>query len=146
MKTSCRLLLPFLALLFNLNFVFAQETPLSKEYKEQVITTLSQLMNDYYVFPDVAKQTGEHLKKQLANGYYDSIETDEAFAAALTESVQSINKDKHVRIRKNRPYVAPDNSPERLIEEHLDQRDRSRRNNAGFVEVKILEGNVGYLD
>jgi len=146
MRTSYRLFLPILALLFNLNLVFAQETALSKEYKEQVITTLSQLMNNYYVFPEVAKQTEEHLKKQLADGYYDSIETDEAFAAALTESVQSINKDKHMRIRKNRPYVAPDNSPERLIEEHLDQRDRSRRNNAGFVDVKILEDNVGYLD
>lgn len=146
MKTSYRLFLPILALLLNLNLVFAQETKLSKEYKEQVITTLSQLMNDYYVFPEVAKQTEEHLKKQLADGYYDAIDTDEAFAAALTESVQSINKDKHMRIRKNPPYVAPDHSPERAAEEHLDWFNRNRWYNAGFVEVKVLEGNVGYLD
>lgn len=146
MKTIHKLILPILALIFNLGLSCAQETVLSKEYKEQVVNSLSQLMNDYYVFPEVAKQTEAHLKKQLAEGYYDAFETDEALATALTESVQSINKDKHMRIWKNRPYVAPNNSPERLVEEHLDQRDRSRRNNAGFVDVKVLEGNVGYLD
>ena len=146
MKTFYKLFLLILTLFLNLNIVFAQEIALSKEYKEQVISKLSQLMNDYYVFPEVAKQTEKHLKKQLADGYYDSIETDEAFAAALTESVQSINKDRHMRIRKNPPFVAPDHSPERVAEEHLDRFNRSRWYNAGFMNVKVLEGNVGYLD
>lgn len=146
MKTTYRLLLPILALFLNLNAVFAQETGLSKEYKEQVIATLSQLMNDYYVFPEVAKQTEIHLKKQLSEGFYDAINTDEAFAAALTESVQSINKDKHMRIRTNPPFVAPDHSPERAAEEYLDRFNRNRWYNAGFVDVKVIQGNVGYLD
>ncbi len=33
----------------------------TKKYKEQAIHRLSQLMNDFYVFPEVAKQTEEHL-------------------------------------------------------------------------------------
>lgn len=146
MKLASRLSLLFAALLFNLNLSIAQDKSLTKAYKEQVIITLSQLMNDHYVFPEVAKLTKEHLMAQLNEGYFDPFENDEAFANALTESVQTINKDKHMRIRSSKPYVAPDKSPERMIEEQLDWMDRSRRENAGFNTVKILEGNIGYLD
>jgi hypothetical protein len=51
-----------------------------------------------------------------------------------------------MRIRSNKQYDAPVLSPERMIEEQLDWMDRSRRENAGFVTVKVLDGNVGYLD
>lgn len=146
MKIVSRLSLLFVALLFNLNLSIAQDKSLTKAYKEQVINTLSQLMNDHYVFPEVAKLTEEHLKAQFNDGYFDTFDNDETFAKALTESVQTINKDKHMRIRPNRPYVAPDKSPDRMIEEHLDGMDRSRRENAGFNTVEILDGNIGYLD
>ena len=146
MKISARLSLLFTAFLFNLNVSFAQDNTLTKAYKEQVIESLSRLMNNHYVFPDVAKQTEEHLKTQLIEGYFDQFENDEDFANALTESVQSVNKDKHMRIRVNKQYEAPKQTPERMIEEQLDWIDQSRRNNAGFVDVKILDENVGYLD
>ncbi|PNQ72565.1 hypothetical protein C1T31_10440 [Hanstruepera neustonica] len=146
MKSSYTLSVLLLALFLNFNLGFSQENPLSQTYKQEVITKLSQLMNDRYVFPDVAKATETHLKNQLAAGHFDSFTTYEAFAAALTESVQSINKDKHMRIRTNPPYVAPDNSPERAIEEQLDRMNRTRWYNAGFVDVKVIPGNVGYLD
>lgn len=146
MKSSFTLSVLFVVLFLNFNLGFTQEKPLSKTYKQDVITKLSQLMNDHYVFPDVAKATETHLKNQLADGHFDSFTTDETFAAALTESVQSINKDKHMRIRSNPPYVAPDNSPERAIEEQLNRMNRTRWYNAGFVDVKVIPGNVGYLD
>ena len=145
MKFTSRLSLLIAVLFFSLNISIAQES-LTKEYKEQAIERLSQLMNDFYVFPEVAKLTEEHLIAQLSEGHFDAFENDETFAAALTESVQAINKDKHMRIRKNRPYTAPENSPERMMEERLDQINRSRSWNLGFNTVKILEGNVGYLD
>lgn len=139
---------PFLIAVLFFTFVssIAQENVLTEKYKEEAIQKLSQLMNDRYVFPKVAKSTEKHLMTQFKEGHFDQFETDETFAVALTASVQSVNKDKHMRIWKNRPYKAPDNSPERMIEERLDQIDRSRRSNSGFQEVKILEGNVGYLD
>lgn len=135
-----------LVLLLAINISTAQDQALTKEYKEDAIKKLSQLMNDFYVFPDVAKKTETHLLSQWESGHFDQFENDEDFAAALTESVQSINKDKHMRIWKNRPYEAPDNTPERMIEERLDRLNRSRASNSGFNTVKIMEGNVGYLD
>lgn len=146
MKTTTPIYLFIVMVLFNLNVSIAQDQSFTKQYKEQAIHQLSRLMNDFYVFPEVAKLTEQHLLDQLKKGHFDQFDNDESFAAALTESVQSINKDKHMRIRANRPYVAPANSPERIIEERMDRLERSRKNNSGFNTVKIMDGNVGYLD
>ncbi|MCB0637847.1 MAG: hypothetical protein KDC54_14565 [Lewinella sp.] len=140
-----------LFLLLTLSIIFlqpatAQPDPLSSDYKEQAILRLNQLMNERYVFPDVAKATEAHLLAQWEAGHFDQFTDDHEFAAALTESVQSINHDKHMRIRVNPRFVAPPNSVERRIEEQLARMDRSRQANYGFNVVEVLEGNVGYLD
>jgi hypothetical protein len=146
MKFASRVFLLIVVLFLNFQISPAQEKPFSKKYKEQAVQRLSQLMNDFYVFPEVAKLTEEHLMTQLKEGYFDQFENDETFAAALTTSVQAINKDKHMRIRADKPYIAPSNSPERKFEERMDRINGSRRSNSGFSTVKVMEGNVGYLD
>lgn len=146
MKITTRLSLLFIVILFNISLSNAQDKSFNKEYKGKVIKRLSQLMNDFYVFPEVAKLTEEHLKNQLLEGYFDQFENNETFAAALTESVRAINKDKHMRIEPNQPYMAPEKSQKKIVEEHLARMDRSRKSNAGFKTVKILEGNVGYIE
>jgi len=146
MKTITQFSILFIALFFNISLSKAQDKSISKDYKENVIQKLSQLMNDYYVFPEVAKLTDEHLRAQLLDGYYDQFENDETFAVALTNSVQAINKDKHMRIRASQPYMAPEKSQKKIIEEKIVRIDNSRKSNAGFKTVETLEGNVGYLD
>jgi C-terminal processing protease CtpA/Prc len=146
MKFVSRLSLLIVVLFLQLNTSIAQEQPFTEKYKEQAIQQLSRLMNDFYVFPKVAKQTEEHLLAQWKEGHFDQFTDDESFAAALTESVQSVNKDKHMRIRVNPSYEAQPNTPERRIEEQLDRIERSREWSYGFNTVKILEGNIGYLD
>lgn len=139
------ILLTFALLIPNLLIGQSTET-LSKEYKTEAINSLNQLMNDFYVFPELAKTTAQHLDEQLASGHFDQFTDLDGFAEALTESVQEINKDKHMRIRKNRPYVAQENTPERFIEERIDRLNQSRMNNLGVNTVQMLDGNVGYLD
>ena len=146
MKSTFHLFLLFIMFFLTIGFAFAQDQSISQEYKTEAILRLSKLMNDFYVFPDVAKQTEKHLLNQLEEGHFDQVENNEGFAKELTKSVQTINKDKHMRIRANKPYVAPVNSPERMIEERLDQITRFRNYNAGFKTVKIMDGNVGYVD
>lgn len=146
MKFNSQMFLLIVAFFYNFQVSTAQDKLLTDEYKEHAIVSLSQLMNDSYVFPEVAKLTEEHLMAQLQEGYFDQFKNDETFADALTTSVQAINKDKHMRIRANRPYSAPENTPERLIESRLDQINRSRMSNSGFSTIEIMEGNVGYLD
>ena len=118
----------------------------TQKYKEGAIHRLCELMNDFYVFPEIAKETEVHLLQQLKDGHFDQFKSDEDFAKALTLSVQSINKDKHMLIRANKKYEEPENSPEQFIAQKLDQINNSRKWNAGFNKVEVLEGNVGYLD
>lgn len=141
-----RLLLIVAVLSYCSTMLTAQEQILSDDYKQLTIERLNELMNERYVFPDVAKATETHLLDQLKAGHFDQFNNNEDFAAALTESVQSINKDKHMRIRANPVYEAAPNTPEHRIEEQLAWMERSRRGNYGFSAVQILEGNVGYLD
>lgn len=124
----------------------AQDGELSEKFKEETIERLSEMMNERYVFPEVAEKTSAHLQKQLKAGHFKEFKDVSSFAEALTESVQYINKDKHMRIRPNPPYKAPENSPERMIEERLDMINRSRTMTAGFFKAEKMEGNVGYLD
>ena len=141
-QCTCTILFLFIFCLFS----NAQDATLTKAFKEQTIQQLNELMNNHYVFPEVAKKTEAHLNKQLKANHFEQYETLESFAEALTKEVQSINKDKHMRIRPTRPFVAKENTPERMIEERLSSLASSRANTAGFKEVKKLDGNIGYLD
>jgi hypothetical protein len=126
--------------------LMGQEMTLTNEYKKEVIEKLSILINDFYIYPDVAKKTGEHLFKQYEAGYFDPCKDNETFATVLTEAVQSVNKDKHMKIMPNAPYIAPENTLEAKAAHRMGQINHYRNYNHGFKELKMLEGNVAYLD
>lgn len=141
-KLSLILLLVFT----TITFTQAQEAVVDEAFKKSSIERLNQLMNDFYVFPDVAKKTEKHLNKLLASGHFDECNDTESFAKVLTKEVQEINKDKHMRIRPRTIGKAPVKSVDRIFEEQLYYKNRGRNFNAGFKSAQKLEGNVGYLD
>lgn len=122
--------------------IFAQE--LDKESKIVTIERITNLLNEHYVFPEAAKKCGDHIKAKLNSGAFDNINNKEEFASALTKELQSISKDKHMRVRLNK-------KPEQQIEEDpfLQQfisKQQTRDGNFGFDKIDNLEGNIGYLD
>ncbi|TNE51106.1 MAG: hypothetical protein EP344_16750 [Bacteroidetes bacterium] len=137
-----------LSLCFFMGFLQlnAQDAALDNGFKRTTIEQLDLLINDYYVFPDMAKKTGDQLKKQLNAGDFDQYNDLNSFADALTTAVQAVNKDKHMRIRPVPPRQAPEQTTERLVEDKLAQLSWQRSSRAGFREVKRLDGNIGYLD
>ena len=125
----------------------AQEKVLvDEDYKKDAVEKLSQLILDNYVYVDVAEKTVKHLKAQAKSGAFKEHTDLEAFANALTETVQFINKDKHMRIRPRRPTQTKENTPERMIEDMLYHHNYRREVIAGFQEARKIEGNIGYLD
>lgn len=125
----------------------AQET-ISPEEQSLTIDSLIQSLEANYVFPDVARKMGEHLRRQYKSGAYRTLGSPVAFADKLTEDLQAISRDLHLRVRFNpegaRQMRAQDaaGAPEGPDEHWL---KAMRRDNFGFQEVKILEGNIGYL-
>lgn len=128
------------------NTLSAQVEILTTEYKRAAILEVSRLLNDFYIFPDVAKKNEVELQKQLTSGFYDSYTTYKSFSDALTEQLQLFTKDKHLIVRPILAKEAVEHTMERMLEDHLGRLEYDDSNHGGFNEVKILEGNVGYLD
>jgi len=96
----------------------------------------------HYVFPDVATKLAEVIRQRLGEGAYAGL-GDAEFAEAVTADLQSVNGDKHLRLRHHVDPVAEDgdaamNSDGYRLEAELE--------GFGIAEVRRLAGNVGYLD
>ncbi|MFK7769148.1 MAG: S41 family peptidase [Mariniblastus sp.] len=129
-------------------FLQVQEEPLSPAFKESTIGELSTRLNDFYVEPDLALKVSEHLKKRFEAEHFNDCSNLKAFAESLTTEVQSISKDKHMLIRPvaQARQGRRESSTAGFLERHRTQIARDRENAGGLKEVKILDGNVGYLD
>jgi len=124
----------------------APETePLDADERAAVVERTSQLLAERYVFLDVAEACGAHIRAQLEAGEFDDLSDPDAFAKTLTESLQSVSHDKHMRVRLHSPTRArmQQENPARA---QARARDRRRQQNFGFERVERLEGNVGYVD
>lgn len=123
--------------------------PLTPEEQQTVVDSLSSKLTANYVFPEVAIKMSSSMKSKLENGNYKAILDPQEFAVTLTEDLQTISKDKHLRvtfapgrIAAQRQAVTPEDSIA-----YLNRRvNNMKRNNFGFKEVKIMAGNIGYLD
>lgn len=126
---------------------FAQESApkVTAAESKAVVEKIASMLAENYVFPEAAKQSGDYLKKRLKDGAYNQIGDPLAFAEQLTGDLQSVNKDKHMRVRVLPAEVAAQEREDPLIA-NLKQLRRNASNNRGFRQLQIFDGNVGYLD
>ena len=125
----------------------AQE--LNKQEKNNTIEAVSRVLNESYIFPGIAEKIELHLAKKLKKGEYKTVSDPYLFAQELTKDVQSFNGDKHLRVlyepeRISREDQATTEQEENELEQHY--LEDIKRNNYGFKELKILDGNIGYLN
>ncbi|MCB0564982.1 MAG: S41 family peptidase [Phaeodactylibacter sp.] len=142
-----KLIFLFCAFLF-LGPLFAQGA-LTAEEQAVTIDSLIRSLEENYVFPKLAEQMGQHLRQKQKAGAFKNLTDPVTFADRLTEEIQSVTNDKHLRVRFD-----PEGATE--MRAHSDDEEdegpnpewlaRMARDNYGFKEVKILDGNIGYLD
>ncbi len=135
-----------IAITLSTQTLVSQEMNLDNRYKKEVIDKLSELIQDLYIYPEIAKKTNAYLNKEYKDGAFDSCQDNQTFAIALTKAVQNINKDKHMRIMSNEPYKATDNNLKEKAEQRMGQINNYRNYNHGYKALQLLEGNVAYLD
>lgn len=103
-------------------------------------------LNESYVFPEIAKKMEEALRARQKRGEYDTITDGDSFATKLTENLQEVSHDKHLRVS-----YSPAKMPERpeggspSPEEVAQYRKQMERMNCGFEKVEHLSGNIGYV-
>lgn len=144
------MILRYFALCVIANFwsvLHAQDDTLSREFKEATIGELSTRLHEFYVEPDLALKVVEHLKQRMEADHFKDVSDTVSFAELLTKEVRSVTNDKHLLIRPvtlaqgSRP-----NSTEEFLARHRGRIARDREEAGGLKEVRILDGNVGYLD
>jgi len=114
--------------------------------RAQVLDTLEKKLPELYIFPETAQRVATALKEHAAKKDYDSITSAQEFAGRITQDMQDVAHDKHLRVMYGMPPP-----PDQLSAE---ERERMRREmlalgqsrNFGFESVQRLPGNIGYLD
>ena len=123
-----------------------EATEIDAEGRAAIVEDVTAALNRVYIFADVAAKMEEKVKGELASGAYDDLSALPAFCERLTEDLQSISHDLHLRVRYAPPPQAgaadQRPSPEELRERRL---RAARRDNFCFRELELLAGNVGYL-
>lgn len=110
--------------------------------RQEVIEGAIKKLHATYVFPEVAKQMEAALRERMQRKEYDTVTSATALARLLTEHLQAVSKDKHLRVlyTGNRPSAFGGRlSPEQY-------RAQASRRNFGFEKVERLPGNIGYLE
>jgi hypothetical protein len=117
---------------------------ISSETRARVVDGSIAMLNEFYVFPETAKKMEDALRTHEHQGDYDSITDGERFANKLTDDLQAVSHDKHLRVNFS-PATLPEAPPGPNPEAAAENRKQLERINCGFQKVEILGGNVGYL-
>ncbi len=141
----------FLSLLFMSNAHAQQknvpdnEIKLNSVERNEVIDTLVWKIDNYYVFPEVAKKMTDAIRKHQLNHDYDTVTNRAVFARLLTEHLKQVSKDGHLGVDYSATPIIDDN-PGAPSEEVINEfRQNGARNNYNFRKVERLDGNIGLL-
>jgi C-terminal processing protease CtpA/Prc len=114
--------------------------------RAEVITALAKELEGSYVFPDVAGSMAKSIREKAAAGAYDKCDTGQAFARQLTDDLQAISKDKHLRVLCSTRALPKMSRKVPTAEEVKKRQHDTQRRNSGFVKLERLPGNIGYLE
>ncbi len=126
----------------------SSNTPINAAEQAAVIATLGQQLQSHYVFSDVAIRTAAAFSAKDAHGDYRRANTTAAFAEALSLDLESIGKDRHLRVNFAPGFpLSPQQDDKAALAKHMAElRPAMASESFGISRVQLLPGNVGYLD
>jgi hypothetical protein len=101
-------------------------------------------LDEFYVFPEVAKKMGMTVRARAKHGEYDSVTDGNAFAKLLTSNFQDVSHDKHLFVSFS-PTQLPEDSSSPSPDAMARYREAMRDTNCAFEKVEHFSGNVGYV-
>lgn len=108
---------------------------------EAIIDRARALLVEHYVFPDVAERLDALLATRLASGAY-GVASPEELGAVVTADVQSVNGDRHLRLKFHHDEV-PEGDDKAVMEEVAREFDLSL---GGIPQLRLLPGGVVHLE
>lgn len=116
-------------------------TTLTKFQPAPVIDETVRLLTAHYVFPETAEQLAGLLQRRLAEGAYD-VDGAEELARLVTADLQSVNGDRHLRLKHHAEPVPPKEGAATLDSMRRDF-DTSL---GGAPRVQLLGGGVAVVE
>ena len=113
--------------------------------RTKIVQEAARLLEERYVFPDIGKKCGDHIRAQLAEGAFADLTDPGVFARKLTEELQSVSHDKHMRVSARQMGGAAGRSVDPVVQRHRMTRSMAERN-FGIARAEVMEDNVGYLE
>lgn len=106
-----------------------------------VIDETARLLTEHYVFPEIAEQLAGLLQRRLTEGAYD-VDDAEELARLVTADLQSVNGDRHLRLKHHAAPISPKQGAATL--------DAMRRDFdtslGGAPRVQLLDGGVAVVE
>lgn len=126
---------------------------LSSQEIGAAIAVIAQQIDTAYVFPEKGRKIAEHLQAELRQGKFSAVKNWRDLAESTSKSLREFSRDGHLYIKYDPKTVQALRKPQQpeldtasqAYDPFFDGKDAEERN-YGFRSVKILEGNVGYIE
>jgi hypothetical protein len=120
--------------------------------RERVLANIIAKLDEFYVFPEVAKKMGAALRAREKSGDYSQVSNGVAFESLLTQQLRELSHDKHLRVSFSpialpqgmngpgpgpRPGPGPGAGPR--------PGPAPSPGDCGFEKAEKLAGNIGYI-
>ncbi|SDT82092.1 N-terminal domain of Peptidase_S41 [Streptomyces sp. TLI_053] len=106
-----------------------------------VVESVADLIREHYVFPEVARELADLLRRRKAEDAYPA-GSAEGLADAITEDLRSVNGDLHLAL-KHHAVPVPPGQGEAVLAEMRRSFDASL---GGVPRVELLDGGVAVLE
>jgi len=127
----------------------AQNKEITKKEKNEVVQLISENLLETYIDLEIAQEMTSALKSNLMSNKYKLATNPDDFAELVTHDLQNVSHDLHLRLNYEPKKIA--RSKRVMPDEIKKQREKMMAMkmaeiNYGFTEVKVLNGNIGYLN
>ncbi len=125
------------------------EHNLSEINKKEIIDSLIAKLEEFYIRPNAIGGLKTKLTENYNKGNYKNILNPKQYASALTTDLLGISKDLHFNVMYDEQWVNDQlKSKDALLQKTIKAQELliAKKNNYGFRQAQILEGNIGYLE
>lgn len=134
---------------------YAQNQPVPKEEvkltelnKKQIIDSLAQQLEEFYIRPNAVGDIKKKLNENYKKGLYKDLVKPNDFAGKLSSDLVEASKDLHFAVRYDPEWTKDqlkkgDKEVQKKIK--AEELAEAKKKNFGFQQARILEGNIGYL-
>lgn len=127
--------------------ILSLEAQLSRELMDKTITALSDSIYKYYIIEDKARELYTVLDKKRTDGTLQNATTAKEFTDNVNKLMYTIAKDHHLNLfYSDEPLTDFSGDPDTKAKWEKETREFLKANHYGIPDVRILPGNIGYLN